>query len=290
MAAWVAEHRAHDSVVVSQLRFAEQYTVTPPPEPTQGQEYGPEPVTAPAVPALQSPDDGADRKLWPCDDPQEPAMTWVQDALDTPQLPSLQVDTAEPVQPPAPLVMAPLKPWSCAERDDEQPSPHASEVAPQLLCELHDALAPPPWPVQVQVKGPAPDTVPAVPDAQSPAVGALAVLPPSAAPQDAVMICVHEALDTLHAPWSQVVVAEPVQPGVRLATVPLDPWAPGARDAEQLPSPHATVAPAHERSALHVASAPPPAPAQVHVKGPSPLTPPGSPAAQNPVTGAPRVL
>ena len=88
---------------MSQLRFALQLALLPPFEPEQVHVYGPEPPTALAEPALQSPDDGAASWLVPLADPQAPVITCAHDAPLCPHEPSLQVVVTDPVQPPAPL-------------------------------------------------------------------------------------------------------------------------------------------------------------------------------------------
>ena len=61
---------------VTTVLLAEQFTSDPPFDPEQVQLHGPEPETPEAVPALQSPEDGAVATVVPFALPQEPFITF----------------------------------------------------------------------------------------------------------------------------------------------------------------------------------------------------------------------
>jgi hypothetical protein len=220
-------------------------------------------------------------------DPQLPLTTAVQVAPDWLQVPWLQLVVTEPVQPAAVLERLPEKPWLWAERAAEQLD-QLEVVAAQLRLDEQLAVVPPKAPVHCHVYGPVPPTVVGVPAPHRLALGAEAVLWPSADPQLPLTTALQEAPVWLQVPWLQLVVTEPLQPAAVLERLAEKPWLWAERAAEQLDQ--LEVVAAQLRFDEQLAVVPPKAPVHCHVYGPVPPTVVGVPAPHRLALGADAVL
>jgi len=166
---------------------AEQLAVVPPLLPAQDQFHGPLPLTAEAVPIVQSPVLGAVLTALPLAVPQEPftaeeATEAEQLAVVPPLLPAqdqfhgplpVTVETVPVVQSPVVGLVLTALPLAV---------PHEPFTAATEAEQL--AVVPPLLPAQDQFHGPLPVTPEAVPTLQSPVVGALLTAVPLAVPHE----------------------------------------------------------------------------------------------------------
>jgi len=269
---------------------AEQLAVVPPLLPAQDQFHGPLPVTAEAVPVVQSPELGAVLAALPLAVPQEPftaeeAGGAEQLAVVPPLLPAqdqfqgplpVTAEAVPPVQSPELGAVLAALPLAVPQE------PFAAAGGAEQL-----AVAPPLLPAQDQFQGPLPVTAEAVPLVQSPELGAVLAALPLAVPQEpfaaaggveqlAVVPPFLPAQDQFQGPLPVTaeavpLVQSPVVLGALLAALPLavpqEPFT-AAGGAEQL------------------AVVPPPLLAQDQFHGPLPVTAEAVPALQRLVAGA----
>ena len=264
-------------------RLAEQFALDPPLDPVQIQLHGPLPETEDAVPALQRFELGALKKSCPFDEPHAPLTSRLaeQFALVPPFTPA-QVQLHGPLPETEDAVPA-LQRFELGALKkpcpfDEPHAPLTSRLAEQF------ALDPPLDPVQVQLHGPDPETVDAVPALQRFELGALKKPCPFDEPHAPLTSRLAEqfALDPpldpvqvqLHGPLPVSAEAVPALQKFELgAVVKLCPF----------DEPHA---PLTSRLAEQFALVPPFDPVQVQFHGPVPVSVEAEPALQRFELGA----
>lgn len=157
------------------------------------------------------------------------------------------------------------------------------------LGAVHDAVLPPPDPVQVQSHGPEPVTVEAVPVLHNPVVGVDVRACPLAAPHEPFTAASLDAIQEAGAPPPDPahVQFHGPEPVTEDADPVLQRFDEGA-DVRPCPLavPHTPLTAGAALNALHEAGQPPPDPKQFQSQGSVPYIEDAVPRAHNPVAGA----
>lgn len=264
--------------------------MTPPLLPAQFQNHGPVPVIADAAPVLQRPVVGALETVVPFADPHAPFTGGGPDehvAVAPPLIPRHDHPNCPfPLAATCVAVPAEHNPVvGCVVEVDPFAGPHAPAVP--ATGALQSINVPTPVPSHTQLHGPLPPTADAVPVAQRPLVGALLAATPFAGPHCPLLPdatgAAHDAFVPPFAP-AQVQFQGPLPDTADAVPALHRPLAGAALVTIPFAGPHAPFT--DTAGAEHAAFVPPPAPLQVQLHGPAPLTAVAVPVLHSPPDGA----